>query len=264
VLDHVTPAALRFGVVNGLALFSYYNGELTRALELNEQALSAGEQMVDPGDAGRALRLRSSIANTLGQPLEAQAALARAIPLLERAGDAASAARSLFTLADAHRRVGDIPAAVEEGTRAAEALASIGDREGAGFAWLVVAAAHVTGGAHEDAVEALGRGLELAESAGDVGSVDTATLLRARVAADRGELRLAAILLGYARSAWERLGASRWEIEREYWEPIETALATGLTADERSELAAQGAGMQANVAASLVREPLAPEPIGRP
>ena len=159
-------------------------------------------------------------------------------------------------MADAHRRAGNIPAAVEAGQRAAEALAAMGDGDGEGFAWMVVAAAHVTGGAHADAVEATLRGLDRAEAAADASTIAMAALLRGRVAAERGELRSAALLLGYARAGWERLGSSRWEIEREYWEPIERALSASLPEEDRTRLIAEGASLSMSLVASLIREPL--------
>jgi predicted ATPase/DNA-binding SARP family transcriptional activator len=255
-IDDLETDDLRFAVTNGLALFSYFRGDIARALELSVQALGDDPGRLDPGEAGRALRLRSSIANALGRPDEALAALEQAIPLLERAGDRASAARSSFTVAEAHRRAGDLAAAVAAGEHAAEELAVLGDREGEGFAWLVVAAAHLTGGAHDEALGSLRRSLDAAESAGDASTVESAALLRARLAAEQGELGTAALLLGYARAAYEPRGGSRWEIEREYWEPVERALGDAMPAAERDRLIADGAALQPGVVASLIREPV--------
>jgi tetratricopeptide (TPR) repeat protein len=99
-------------------MFTYLTGDTGRAFELSELALATSpEAGLPPGDLGRALRLRSSIANAASRPDEALAALEDAIPLLEQAGDRVSAGRSLVTLADAHRRRGDFARAVEWAAR---------------------------------------------------------------------------------------------------------------------------------------------------
>ncbi len=246
---------LRFHVVNGLAVFAYLKGDIARALEQNESALEVtSAAQIPSGDLGRALRLRSSIANAAGRPDEALAALERAIPLLEQAGDAASAGRSLIALAEAHRKRGEFPQAVAAAQRGAAVLGAIGDDEGRGFCLLVAGAAQVSAGEYRPAFESIRVALPVAAAAADVTTVESCILIRARIAAGLGELELAAKLVGFAEAAYAGRGEDRWEIEREYWEPTFDTVRDGLGKDELRRLTLEGAGMGLDVAASLASE----------
>ena len=253
----IDDPTLRFHVLNGVSLFAYLLGDLDRAREHNDRALgvAGAAAAVPPGDHGRALRLRSSIANSAGMPAEALAALEDALPLLEQAGDLVSVGRSLVTLADAWRRQGDVARALASAERAATVLASVGDEEGRGFALLARATAQVGGGDFAAAADSIRQSLAVASAAADVTTVESCILLRARTAAALGELELAARLLGFAEAAYAARGEARWEVEREYWEPAAEAVRFGLGDEALRRLGQEGAALGLDVAAGLAAEP---------
>ena len=243
-------------MLNGVSLFAYLKGDIARAYEHNELAHEAADSAgLPPGDLGRALRLRSAIANTAGRPDEALAALEDALPLLEQAGDLASVGRSLVTLADAWRRSGKFAQAVASAERGAAVLGSIGDDEGRGFGLLVEGAAQVGASDFTGALASIRESLSVAQAVADVTTVESCILVRARIAAARGELELAARLLGSAEAAYARRGPALWEIEREYWEPTADAVRSGLGDDALRRLSGQGATLSLEVAAALASEP---------
>ncbi len=63
-----------------------------------------------------------------------------------------------------------------------------------------------------------------------------------------------AILLAAGHATFSRLGEGRWEIEREYWEPVERHLDAALSAERRAELRQQGAALEPDAVVALALE----------
>jgi hypothetical protein len=232
----------------GLRAVQYIRGDVPTSVDILDEHREDFELHLQPGELARLLWLRAAATNILDEPTVAEQLLDRAVELLDEE-DERTLGRVLVALSEANRKLGNLEAAQRHAQASADIAGRLGDTEYLGFALVHLSAyalerEDVTA-ARRSLAEALRAGRQLAD-------LETIALVFVASLAHRSaEDALAARLLGASHRAFHDVGPGRWEIEREYWEPLLAELETRLGADELERLQEEGGRLDPDDGASL-------------
>jgi predicted ATPase/DNA-binding SARP family transcriptional activator len=219
---------LRGRVVFSLALMDYVRGRPAEALRTVGDAIGLLEVHGRPSELGRAYWLQGAAAHGTRDFELARSSYTRAIELLRESGQDATVGRVVGSLSELHRRLGDLDEAVEAARESAVIAERLGDAEAQAYALAHVASCLLGRGDLDDATYAIADALRVASGDGGLWARAIALMYAAQVALARGRETDAAVLLGAAQAAFDVVGESRWDAEREEWEPMLDALRTRL------------------------------------
>jgi predicted ATPase/DNA-binding SARP family transcriptional activator len=241
----------------GLALFAYIQGDVPASVEILDEHREDFELHLVPGDLARLLWLRAAAANILGEPTAAEQLLDRAVVLLEEEQDERALGRVLCGLSETNRKLGNLDAAQQHAQAAADIAGRVGDTEYLAFALVHLSAYALERGDLAAARASLAEALRTGRQLADLETIAIALVFVASLAERSAEHALAARLLGASNRAFDDVGPGRWEIEREYWEPLLAELATQLGADALERLRGEGESLDPDGGASLALDWLA-------
>ena len=241
----------------GLALFTYIQGDVSASVEILDEHREDFELHLQPGDLARLLWLRAAAANILGEATLAEQLLDRTVALLDEEKDERVLGRVLCALSETNRKLGNLDAAQRHAQVSADIAGRVGDTEYRAFALVHLSSYALERGdlvaARESLAEALRTGRQLA----DLETIAIALVFVAELAHRSADDEVAAQLLGASHRTFHDVGPGRWEIEREYWEPLLAELDTGLGTGELERVRAEGERLEPDEGASLALDWLA-------
>jgi hypothetical protein len=235
---------------------------IARALQIEEHDVSASVEILDehredfelhlrPGDLARLLWLRAAAANILGESPVAEKLLDRAVTFLDEEKDERARGRVLSALSEANRKLGNLDAAQHHAQAAADIAGRLGDTEYLAFALVHLSAYALERGDVDAARTSLAEALRTGRLLADLETIAIALVFVSSLAHLSAEDALAARLLGASHRAFHDVGPGRWEIEREYWEPLLAELEMRLGADELEGLREEGGRLDPDQGASV-------------
>lgn len=215
------------------------------------------EQHLRPGELARLLWLRAAAANILGEATLAEQLLDRTVALLAEEKDERILGRVLCALSETNRKLGNLDAAQRHAQASADIAGRVGDTEYRAFPLVHLSSYALERGDIVAAQESLAEALRTGRQLADLETIAIALVFVAQLAHRSADDEVAARLLGASHRAFHDVGPGRWEIEREYWEPLLAELETGLGADELERLRAEGERLEPDEGASLALDWLA-------
>ena len=216
----------------GASVIELIRGDLERAGTHAERAAASYAAGGEPLLEAKALTQLASIANASDDPDRALALCERAGPVLRAGGELDTLGVALMATAESGRRLGDLERARRAAEEAVELRASRGNTRGAGFARVVLADIEQRLGDQGASAGLLLEALPLASELGDLESLAPSLFVSAAVLSALGDDDAAARLLGAAEATLRRMGAGRFEMEREdYFEPVLDGLRASLPRD---------------------------------
>jgi tetratricopeptide (TPR) repeat protein len=235
----------------GLALFTYIRGDVSASVEILDEHREDFERHLRPGDLARQLWLRAAAANISDEPTVAEELLDRAVELLDEEKDERALGRVLTALSETNRKLGNLDAAQRHARAAADIAERLDDTEYLAFALVHLSSYALERGDVAAARTSLAEALRTGRQLADLETIAIALVFVARLAHRGADDELAARLLGASHRAFHDVGPGRWEIEREYWEPLLAELEARLGADELERLQGEGERLDPGEGASL-------------
>ena len=216
----------------GASVIELIRGDLERAGMHAERAAASYAAGGEPLLEAKALTQLASIANACDDPDRALSLCERAGPVLRAGGELDTLGVVLMATAESGRRLGDLERARHAAEEAVELRASRGNTRGAGFARVVLADIEQRRGDQAAAARLLLEALPFASELGDLESLAPNLFVSAAVLSTLGDHDAAARLLGAAEATLRKMGAGRFEMEREdYFEPVLDALRASTPSD---------------------------------
>ena len=216
----------------GASVIELIRGDLERAGTHAERAAASYAAGGEPLLEAKALTQLASIANASDDPDRALALCERAGPVLRAGEELDTLGVVLMATAESARRLGDLERARRAAEEAVKLRASRGNTRGAGFARVVLADIEQRLGDQGASAGLLLEALPLASELGDLESLAPSLFVSAAVLSALGDDDAAARLLGAAEATLRRMGAGRFEMEREdYFEPVLDGLRASLPRD---------------------------------
>ena len=216
----------------GASVIELIRGDLERAGTHAERAAASYAAGGEPLLEAKALTQLASIANACDDPDRALSLCERAGPVLRAGGELDTLGVVLMATAESGRRLGDLERARQAAEEAVQLRASRGNTRGAGFARVVLADIEQRRGDQAAAARLLLEALPFASELGDLESLAPNLFVSAAVLSTLGDDDAAARLLGAAEATLRKMGAGRFEMEREdYFEPVLDALRASAASD---------------------------------
>ena len=244
----------------GLALFTYIRGDVSSSVDILDAHRDDFEQHLRPGELARLLWLRAAAANILGEATLAEQLLDRTVALLAEEKDERILGRVLCALSETNRKLGNLDAAQHHAQASADIAGRVGDTEYRAFALVHLSSYALERGDVVAAQESLAEALRTGRQLADLETIAIALVFVAELAHRSADDEVAARLLGASHRAFHDVGPGRWEIEREYWEPLLAELETRLGADELERLRGEGESSDPDEGASLALDWLEERP----
>jgi predicted ATPase len=244
---------LRAFASHGLGVLLYVGGQIETSTKPLDEAIQLYERTGDALRLGRAIVMRAAAANVLEDVDRAQELQQRAVVLLRETGDRIGLGRALIGLAASSSNLGDEAAAEHHLEEAHALFQAAGDREFEGFTLMMLAHKALIRGADDLSGDRLARGLDIATEVDDLETVACVLVIAAEIARRQGLFEESARLLGSSQATFARFGETRWEMERDHWQPTLEGLAAAVPAAQVEQLRAEGASrsVEDSVAAAL-------------
>ncbi len=237
-------------VLLGLALLGYVRGRPDEAIDRVGLAIELLDRHGQPEELARALWLRGAAAHNLREFELARNSYEPAIELFRRAGYEATAGRVIGSLAEAHRRLGDLGGARDAALESAAIAERNGDPEPRAYALAHVACYELGRGDREGAARAIAEALRVAVDGGGLWATAIGLLYASQVTLAYDVERETALLLGSAHAAFDSVGEDRWSFEEDDWGPVVEELERRLGPD-LAALLDEGRGLPPDEAAQL-------------
>ena len=230
---------------------------MSASVEILDEHREDFELHLQPGDLARLLWLRAAAANILGEATLAEQLLDRTVALLDEEKDERVLGRVLCALSETNRKLGNLDAAQRHAQASADIAGRVGDTEYRAFALVHLSSYALERGDLVAAPESLAEALRTGRQLADLETIAIALVFVAELAHRSADDEVAAQLLGASHRTFHDVGPGRWEIEREYWEPLLAELETGLGTGELERLRAEGERLEPDEGASLALDWLA-------